>query len=160
MKIIDDFLSKDEFEDLCKLVINNGNFPWFSGADGVAYMGDVSDKQFTHTFYANCCFNSSYFETLTPILNKIRPRALIRAKANLYTRNTKLIEHGKHTDFDYPHKAFILYLNTNNGYTRMPDGTVVDSVANRGVFFNGNEPHSSTNCTDELSRINIAINYF
>jgi hypothetical protein len=158
-KIVDNFLAKDDFKALYDAV-TGPYFPWYTKSEGVAYENDFSDKYFVHVLYGNDKPNSAYFEVLNPILAKIESNSLIRAKANLYTRNTKLIEHGKHTDFEYPHKAFILYLNTNNGYTRMPDDTVVDSVANRGVFFNGNESHNSTNCTDELARINIAINYF
>jgi hypothetical protein len=158
-KVVDNFLPEGEFKALVD-ALTGGYFPWYTRIEGVAYEDDFSDKYFTHMFYEKGIPNSDYFGALSPVLTKIEAKALIRAKANLYTRNTKLIEHGRHTDFDYPHKAFILYLNTNNGYTRMPDGTVVDSVANRGVFFNGNETHNSTNCTDELFRINISINYF
>jgi hypothetical protein len=158
-EVIDNFLPEGEFKAIVE-AITGSYFPWYTKIEGIAYGNDFSDKYFSHLLYENSRPNSDYFGTLNPILTKIKAKALIRAKANLYTRNTKLVEHGKHVDFNYPHKAFILYLNTNNGFTRMPDGTVVNSVANRGVFFNGNEPHNSTNCTDELFRINISINYF
>jgi hypothetical protein len=158
-KVVDNFLPKSEFKAVLD-AMTTGFFPWYSTLRGIAHKGDQSDKYFIHVFYENGKPNSDYFEILFPILTKIEVKALVRAKANLYTRNTKLIEHGKHVDFEYPHKAFILYLNTNNGFTRMPDGTVVNSVANRGVFFSGHETHNSTNCTDELFRTNISINYF
>jgi hypothetical protein len=158
--VVDDFLRKEEFDTLYTLIAGNGYFPWFSGVNGVAYPGDPSDKYFTHTFYVDYRPNSSNFEVIKPILNMLNIKALIRAKANWYTKNSKLIEHGKHADFPFDHNAFILYLNTNNRFTRMSDGTVVNSIANRALFFNGNELHNSTNCTDELFRINIAINYF
>jgi hypothetical protein len=159
MNIIDNFLSEEEFDKLCALTIDSRYFPWFSNGDGVAYTGDLSDKYFMHTFYDKHQPNSHNFECLTPVLDKLAPKALIRARANWYTRNNKLIEHAKHPDYPFEHKAFILYLNTNDGFTRMNDGTAVNSVANRALFFNGNELHNSTNCTDALFRANIAINY-
>jgi hypothetical protein len=157
-KVIDNFLPEDMFTAIVDTVIN-GNFAWYSKNEGIAYSDDFSDKYFTHTFYNESKPNSEYFAMLSPIFNKIKIKALIRAKANLYTRNTELIEHGSHIDFEFEHKAFILYLNTNNGFTRMCDKSIVNSVANRAVFFNGNELHNSTNCTDALFRANIAINY-
>jgi hypothetical protein len=158
-KVIDNFLDEEEFK-LISDIITGGNFPWYSINEGIAYEDDFSDKYFVHMLYVNNKPNSEHFNILNPILAKIKAKALIRAKVNLYTRNAKLIEHGKHVDYSFSNKAFILYLNTNNGFTRMPDDTTVNSVANRAVFFNGNETHNSTNCTDELFRINIAINYF
>ena len=155
-KIVDDFLPQNEFEMLESMM---ANLPWFL-VNGVAYADDASDNYFLHMLYENSRPNSEYFERLFPVLAKLDIKSLIRVKANLYTRNTQFIEHGKHEDFKFPHKAFILYLNTNNGFTRMSDGTVVNSVANRGVFFNGHEPHNSTNCTDQPYRMNISINYF
>lgn len=158
-KIIDNFLPEDTFNAVVD-VITNGQFAWYSRNEGVAHSDDFSDKYFTHTFFVNSRQNSEHFDLLLPILDKMDCKALIRAKANLYSRNTKLIEHASHVDFEYEHKAFILYLNTNDGFTRMTDGTVVDSVANRAVFFSGHKQHNSTNCTDALCRMNISINYF
>jgi hypothetical protein len=158
-KVVDNFLPEDEFKKLYEL-LDSAIFPWYTESTGIAYLGDTSDKYFVHLFYKDGAPNSDYFYALAPLLNVIQPKALIRAKANMYIRNTNLIEHGQHTDFEYEHNAFIFYLNTNNGYTRMSDGTVVDSIANRGVFFNGESLHNSTNCTDALFRMNLSINYF
>ena len=157
--VVDNFLPIELFDSLYE-TLNNSHFPWYTNNNGVAYDGDIEDKYFIHTFYTDDTHNSDKFYALKPILDIIKPKALIRAKANLYTRNTNIIEHGRHTDFDYEHKAFILYLNNNDGFTRMDDGSIVDSVANRGVFFNGGVLHNSTNCTNALCRMNISINYF
>lgn len=157
--VIDDFLPKDLFEELYK-ALDTKHFPWYTDSKGIAYDGDNTDKFFIHTFYVNGTPNSDKFHVLEPILNKLNPKALIRARANLYVNNTNLIEHGSHVDYAYEHKAFILYLNTNDGFTRMDDGSIVNSVANRGVFFDGSLRHNSTNCTDAPCRMNISINYF
>jgi hypothetical protein len=85
MNIIDNFLSEEEFDKLCALTIDSRYFPWFSNGDGVAYTGDLSDKYFMHTFYDKHQPNSHNFECLTPVLDKLAPKALIRARANWYT---------------------------------------------------------------------------
>jgi len=54
----------------------------------------------------------------------------------------------------------ILYMNTNNGYTKFEDGTKVESVANRMITFPANMKHSGTSCTDEKTRVVINFNYF
>jgi len=51
-------------------------------------------------------------------------------------------------------------MNTNNGYTKFEDGTKIESVANRMVFFSSNMKHTGTSCTDEKIRVVINFNYF
>ena len=97
---------------------------------------------------------------MEPLLRKVEPKALKRIKANLYPRTKELLYHGVHTDFDYDHKAMIYYLNTNNGYTILKDGVKIKSIQNRALFFNPQEEHQSTTCTDLKCRMNININYF
>ena len=81
-------------------------------------------------------------------------------KANLYPSLNKIIEHGSHVDQNFKHNGFIYYLNTNNGYTKLSDGTKIESIENRGLFFDSSLPHQSTNCTDQNIRINLNFNYF
>jgi hypothetical protein len=158
-KVVDNFLPIADFNTLHDTLMS-GVFPWFSDLNGVGYLGDYSDKYFIHTLYRDHQPNSEFYPLIAPILERIEAKSLIRAKANLYVKGIAIIEHAPHIDFKYPHKAFILYLNDNDGFTRMPDGQVVESVANRGVFFSGSELHNSTNCTNQLCRANISINYF
>ena len=56
--------------------------------------------------------------------------------------------------------ALIFYLNTNNGYTKFEDGTVVKSIANRLLTFPTLCKHTSSSCTDVEARVNINFNYF
>lgn len=158
-KIVENFLPEEQFATLQSSIVENGYFPWFADVGGVAYLGDTSDKYFKHTFYDNHQPSSPHFHVITPVLNMLDAKALIRARANCYTRNSELIEHKPHVDYYFKHKAFILYLNNNNGFTRMSDGKIIESVANRALFFDGGAPHNSTNCTDALVRVNISINY-
>lgn len=156
-RVVDNFLPEADFKKIQEAIMDN-YFPWFLGK-GVGYIGETSDVYFTHTFYDNGAPNSDRLQLLDPILMRLSPKEIIRIRANLYTKKECLIEHGRHVDREFSHKAFILYINTNNGFTRMPCGRIVDSVANRGVFFDGGKAHNSTNCTDELVRINLSFNY-
>ena len=70
------------------------------------------------------------------------------------------MEHGQHRDYPIPHKGAIIYLNTCDGFTRLEDGTKVESVQNRILLFDASTLHNSTNTTNAKGRFNININYF
>ena len=53
----------------------------------------------------------------------------------------------------------ILYINTNNGYTKFKKGGKVKSVANRVVIFDSNLEHMGYACTNEKRRIVVNFNY-
>lgn len=134
-------------------------FPWFFNGY-VAYEKDNSDFYFTHTMYENHTENSNWFNLTRPLLEIIKPKALIRIRALQYIGRDKLVEHAKHADFDYSHHTCVFYLNTNDGFTRLHDGTCVQSVENRAVFFDGSLQHNSTNCTSARRRLVLTVNYF
>ena len=46
------------------------------------------------------------------------------------------------------------------GYTKLLDGTVIESIANRLLTFPTNMPHTSSTCNDKQIRSNININYY
>ena len=54
--------------------------------------------------------------------------------------------------YKFPYKTAVFYVNTNNGYTEFEDGTKVESVENRIIFFDGSRPHNSSTCTDQKIR--------
>ena len=93
-------------------------------------------------------------------LEVLNVKSIIRARVLLYPNQGKFIEHDPHVDFEYSHNAALLYFNDNDGYTKMEDGTKIESVANRNVIFDGSTPHNSTNCTNEKARFVLAVNYF
>ena len=64
-----------------------------------------------------------------------------------------------HTDYPFPHKSAILYINTCEGYTKLKDRTKISSIANRLLIFDSSEDHCSTTTTDVPARFNININY-
>ena len=142
MKVIDNFLPKEQFEKLRDVCLGN-SFPYY-------YIRTVNDNQkesekkmfyFIHFFYKNGRGTSSEWY---PMLHQIL---------------LKKITHPKHLDYKSPTKGLILSLNTCNGATILDNGKEVKSVANRALFFNAFKPHASTNCTDQHARFNINVNY-
>ena len=172
MKIEDDFLEQNVFDEMQSLMMNDG-MPW--------YYSDIidSDKldrgnkfQFVHIFYWAEEPISSFGAAVKPILDKIKSISLWRIKANLLTKTPTIVENALHTDMSSPvgdplpeeklkqWTTSIFYVNTNNGYTHFEDGTKVESVANRFVSFPSNIKHGGSSCTDEKRRIVINFNYF
>jgi len=161
MKEYKNFLEKEDFLNLKDLMFGH-DFPWYFCPEVV---DDEKYFQFTHIFYNEHKINSSLFNFIIPILNKIKPIAILRIKANLLYRTEKIVEHGMHTDYDL-YKKFsniktaIYYCNTNNGYTKFKDGTKVKSEENKFIEFDLNKEHTGSSCTDEQRRIVINFNYF
>ena len=158
-KIIDSCLTNEEYLKIRYMMLDDWrNFPWFYTPSVAS--DDDNDIYFVHTFQEKE-FNlkSPYLPTLQVILDKLNIKDLIRVKGNLFPNQNKFIEHDSHIDFEEPHQAAIYYINTNNGYTKLEDGTKVMSVANRLLLFDGSTSHSSTNCTNDKIRMNINFNY-
>lgn len=166
MDIIDNFLDELDFLAL-KTTLTDANFPWFyqnsvawkSLEDG--YQDDPYNFQFVHSFYERHAPNSGFVKILEPFLEKIKPSAIVRIKANLVTRSPSIIEHVMHTDIpDINCKTSIFYVNTNDGYTKFEDGTIINSVENKLVTFDSSNKHCGTTCTNNKHRIVINFNYF
>ena len=164
-KVVDNFLPPEEFklvEDI--FLYDSGHiwFPWyFAGHVGTRDIKGESDGfYFMHNFYDEEARLSEFIYTLEELIfSKINMQKLIRAKANLFPKTENLITYQMHIDQDEPHKGAIFYLNTCNGFTVLGDGTKIDSIANRMLFFDSSKPHASTNCTDVPRRVNFNINY-
>jgi len=178
-KVIDNFLDEKYFDSLVTLFTDkektgNNLMPWFFISSIVN--ADLSlrfpnpknhekwvekDKLFymTHLLYENSMSTSCYFDKLTPLLEKLEARCLVRIKANLYPNTEILHEHPMHVDYDFFTSGAVLSLNTCDGYTKLEDGTKVDSVANRVLLFDASKKHCSTTTTNVSARINININY-
>jgi len=158
MKIIDNFLNLDDFNTLKQTVIGRG-FPWFYSKVLSTLPEGQYNYQFIHVFYTDFAPNSNYFDSiLPPIIAKLDPKALIRVKANLQPVSDKIVENGMHSDVDDATTA-ILYLNTNNGYTKFKTGEKIESLENRIVIFDSNLEHTGTTCTDAVNRLVLNINY-
>ena len=160
LEIIDNFLDQDYFEYISGNVLSC-NFPWLYESR-VAHLGEDKDKDyyFTHRLYEDFEARSSFFNELLQFFELLKVKSLIRARALLYVNQGEQIIHDKHIDFNYEHKTALYYLNTNNGFTELEDGTRVESIANRLVIFDGSKPHNSSTCTDAKVRSLLSINYF
>ncbi len=174
--ILDNFLNKTHFDELQAKVMGR-YFPWFYYDTIVteAERGQIGNQFFNmHMLYDNDrpTFNTS-FELMEPILNKLYERdddyklkSLVRVKINSYPNQNKFIEHSMHQDFPpsdlhtITYKSCLFCLNTCDGYTKLEDGTKIDSIANRAILFDTTKPHCSTNTTDQPRRVNINFNYF
>ena len=186
---IENFLDEKYFQRLYDTITQgNSKFTWlFQGQ--VSYKGDPNDDAyyFVHPVYESNNPQSIIHHELEGVYERLGVKGLIRSRILMYTNQGRQIVHSPHIDFCYSHKAALLYLNTNNGYTLMADEGVnikasqtLDSLefttdSNKGVFrdqnksmsvrnkctiHDGARPHCSSTCTDAKSRILIAINYF
>lgn len=165
IELIDNFLSDEIFNEL-RSTLFGSYFPWYYNS-GVVYNeeSDLNNYQFTHCFYTNYSPHSDFFKILNPVIKIINPNSLIRIKANLLTKTDTHIEHGFHIDIPYLHKhhqskTAILYMNTNDGYTKFEDETKIESIENRLIVFDSRIMHTGSTCTDQKTRVVINFNYF
>lgn len=156
--VIDGFLPAELFEKL-KSIVNSEFMPRYK-VDHVGYAGDDSDSYFIHKFIEPYAVKSDFAEYALEIVQYVRPKCVIRSRAICYPGKEKIIEHAPHMDAPFPHNTLVLYLNDNDGFTRLSDGTVINSVANRALIINGGSLHNSSNCTNAKNRLVFALNYF
>jgi len=169
MEIIDDFLPKQDFD---RLVKDCYSLP-FRIVDGVS--GETSgtgkhDWQLTHWFYHLPRFydrpfeiNNESFPLISEIIKKINILVLYRAKLNINYNTEEIYEHGYHIDIAVHNSTYfenaIYYLNTNDGYTKFEDGTIIESVANRIVKFPSDIRHTGSSCTNAKYRMVLNLLY-
>ena len=83
MRIEKNFLEQKDFEKLYKTIMNNW-FGWFY-VDHVADESDTANGYFAHMIYDNHERRSNEgWDMMQPILNKLKPKALIRIKDETY----------------------------------------------------------------------------
>ena len=164
-QVIDNFLPQDLFTQIKEFIIDNGDFPWYHNKY-ITTVGKTSNTEFSYFYHGVYKDNRPYsnlYDTLQPVLSKLPIAALQRIKVNFYIPCPIVEDHEKHRDLPIPHQSAILSLNTCNGYTKLDDGTKVDSVANRLLLFDGSKLHNSTTTSDyslPKGRFNINFNYF
>lgn len=158
MKIIDNFLSDVEYNQLYNIV-SDLKFPWYFGK----VVNESNHCQFTHCFYEYDEPSGTYHHIRffrNKLVTELGMKALLRMKVNLNPHSETVIEHtdGWHTDFPDVRTA-IFYINTNNGYTLFKTGEKVHSIKNRLVVFDSNIEHTGTSCSDEVGRLVMNINF-
>ena len=180
VKVIDNFLDAYAFHEVQKSIVYNDTFELFlntkvtfhdieqchsvSNPDGMEQEhNDNWNLYFTHMFYDNNIPKSHYannlLEFFIPKFQSFGFRSLIRAKLNLYPNTPEIKEHQQHVDYSFPHTAALFSLNTCDGFTRMSDGTKIDSVENRMVIFDGSTLNNSSTTTNAKARYNINFNF-
>ena len=162
---VDDYLDHTSFLRISE-VFERNDVAWnFFG--GTAELDD-DPKQFLfkHEIHQNNEWISPLAIFLNPLLAKIGVMAIHRIRVNLLTRSEKNIESRYHNDYevDVPDKidlwsTSIYYLNDCDGYTKLEDGTVIKSKANRLLTFPANVNHLGASCTDKKRRMVINLNY-
>ena len=165
--IKDNFLPIREFEQMHSELMA-WNFPWYTSKVVNDNENNYNNNfQFTHLFYERYSPVDDTINILHPVLRVIQPISIFKIKANIMPNKNKIIEHGFHhdvTDSEFhpikDHmKTSILYMNTNNGYTKFEDGTKVESVANRMVTFPNSMKHTGTTTSNSEYRLVINFNY-
>tara|TARA_B100002019_G_scaffold267358_1_gene258371 strand:+ start:1564 stop:2076 length:513 start_codon:yes stop_codon:yes gene_type:complete len=167
-EVVDNFMPEDFHSSLWEIV-SNGRFPWFYGAKTnydpecpyIEQEECLDDYHFIHHFYDDDRPVSPFHEQLIlPLLREMGAISSIRIKANWHPRTETVYENPLHKDYPFEHKGAVYYINSNDGYTLFEDGTKIESVANRMLFFESFNLHRSTTCTNARGRFNINFNYF
>ena len=173
LQVIDNFLPTHDFVTI-KNLFTSEECAWYrvngiSGADSTnAIVNPLDNYYFVHILYMNYMQASNHFEAVkNPFTIAMKEhlgqsfRNITRIKANLYPRTEEVQVHPFHSDTKdiVGLQGALLCLNTCDGYTGFEDGTEVDSVENRAIFFDSTKPHHSTSCSNAAYRLNININF-
>jgi hypothetical protein len=167
VKVFDNYLPDLVFKNLVHSITT---VPWKYDDIVASEYNDQStcdkryDWQMSHHFYNHPFHRSDEFNIIQPLLEKINPVVLYRAKLNLTTVSNNIEEHGFHVDYEpiEDGKIFtsaVYYLNTNDGYTKFQDGTKIESVANRLVVFPTDLEHTGSTCTNAKNRLVLNLVY-
>ena len=158
VKIFDNFLDNETFNNIKNYILNDEDFPWFY-CQGKSSPTE-SSYQFVHIFYSNDTINSRHFEILKPIFQKLEVQSLLRVKLNFSPKSDQFKTFDFHRDVEAMCKTSIFYLNTNNGKTVFENGDEVESRENRLITFPAHTNHTGTTHTDTDYRLVLNINHF
>ena len=169
LKIIDNFLTDNDFNLLVSNTIgrNDGQQVQFRVVSNVENFGAIEENwswyminmlYSTDTPQNEIC--GKIYEMFVPKFKKLANfKTMIRIKMNAYPYTNVVKEHKEHIDFNYEHIGAVFSLNTCDGYTKFSDGTKVESVSNRIVFFDASKYHQSTTTSNAKLRYNINFNF-
>ena len=160
IEVIDDFLSEEDFKVLQEYMLNDVRWsfaPWIADKANLS----LNQYQFCHVmYYPNVGILEGNPKMISPIIERLKCKYIMRVKANLQTYTPELVINDWHIDMDYGNKTAVYYINTCDGYTAFESGEKVPSVANRIIVFDGSKRHAGTTCTDQKTRMVLNINYF
>lgn len=162
-KIIDNFLDKNFYENLSK-ILKSEDIPWYFREKDT--YGGTNNKTgfFSFCFYNNDKPDHVLFEPLIiPILEKLNCFSCVQVRANLSFRDIDAIESAYHYDCDHPNvTTCILYFTNCNAKTVLKINNkefFVDSIENRLLIFPAQTDHKLIYHTDVHKRYVINFNY-
>ena len=163
-EIKNNFLNGKDFQQLSQHM-QSPNMTWSYQPETTKGAGD--EPFFSHIFYQDmkpCSY--LYDQAIHHILTQMGAGLVYNVRGNLYYGTGKQEKSSRHIDVEYDGtigKTSILYINTNNGGTKLfikgKKPVFVESVANRLVTFDSNIEHQAVWQTDEKIRIVINFNY-
>ena len=170
LKIIDNFLDENDFNTLINNTIGQkeGNQSQFRIVTDVGNLGVHSENYWSwymvHMIY---CHDAPQHQIYTNIQDLFYGRfirvanfkTMMRIKINAYPHTDVVKEHEDHIDYEFENTGAVFSLNTCDGYTKFSDGSKVESVANRIVFFDASKKHQSTTTSNAKLRYNINFNF-
>ena len=77
MKVIDNFLEQNEFLNI-KNYLESDTFEWYYNNYVISENNLEENFQFIHFFYKNYSPTTSRANIILPIINKLKPKAIIR----------------------------------------------------------------------------------
>jgi hypothetical protein len=178
-EVIDNFLSEEDFKTIKDLIFFNQSFPFFL-SNSITYTDknsiDFNNEEIkeiqnqpwcwygTHTLYIDDQPRSEFYPLIEEFfISKFKSldifKSLLRVKVNFYPHTHELNENIPHYDYTYRHYAAVYSINTCDGFTRLDSNTIVNSVENRIVIFDGSLPHNSTTTSTSSGRFNINFNF-
>ena len=164
-KIIDNFLEKEDFYKFQELLFNRENTHWFFVHGQINKSKDDLED---FGFFQLCFFNNfsndfnGYNYFLHKIYEKLKCKALIQSRANLFLKQNEVKKLYFHTDYSYRCTTAVFYMNTNNGATILDENEKIkiDSIENRMLVFDSQIKHCALIQSDTKRRIVVNINYF
>ena len=155
MNIYKNFIDKNKADQIEKVFLSM-DFPWYYSKTQTHYK---DSSYLFHCFYKQDKINSDFFYLIEPILNKINPKKLYNARANLsLKRPSKCNWHTDGWEKNKKHNTAIYYVNTNNGYTEFKDKKI-KCLKNQIIIFDSKLLHRAKIQTDTITRMVINLNY-
>ena len=169
--IIDSVLPKSYAEEVKNALCSN-MFPWYFNDGIVPTAVDLTDPfQFTHTIIVDDEARSDIYPLIKPMLYFIewhtnaRIKKVVRAKANLITRNNGIFDANKtmHQDNDSAYKSFLYYVDDSDGDTiifadnKKTEVLRITPQANKAVYFDSTTWHTSN--IPSIAKKRVVINF-
>ena len=166
LQVINNFLNNNEFHSI-RQIITSSHFPW--------YFPESGEKKFIHNLVKK---NEEDIKTsfwITPILSPLLRKLEVYGKdipdknvVSAYivlthktkeTFESKPIEDVFKIDLNEPSETAKLYLNNNNGYTKIVGGDKVESVQNRLLIFDSRYLHKAYGHHDGRLNLLLGVKY-